>query len=201
VNIFCIENFFTVQDFWATCTCPEKQSCPELTVLKYFLSFRVFEQVALALEQSLSWTFSSGGEADPRDLPLLGQTSLPISKIDIAYYFSITELCRKLCHMEPVTYLEVIKTGAIRLPFNFSVNNFPPKLPKTLKFGRCKLQIWQMIPNKIISAPWNHEAAFNFSTKTTGQHIPALTDCITTTTPHAHDPSASLGQKDTIHLL
>ena len=37
---------------------------------------------------------------------------------------SITELCRNLCHREPVTHMEVIKTGAIRLPFNFSVIKF-----------------------------------------------------------------------------
>ena len=30
MNIHCIEKFFTVHDFWATCACPEKkQSCPE----------------------------------------------------------------------------------------------------------------------------------------------------------------------------
>jgi len=58
-----------------------------------------------------------------------------------------------------------------------------------------------MIPNKIIQATCNDEAAFNFSTNATGQHIPVLTDCITTTTPHAHIPFACLGQKDTIHLL
>ena len=28
-RIYCIEKFFTIQDFWETCTCPEKQSCPE----------------------------------------------------------------------------------------------------------------------------------------------------------------------------
>ena len=28
MNVRCIENFFTVQDFWATCACPEKQSLP-----------------------------------------------------------------------------------------------------------------------------------------------------------------------------
>jgi len=74
-------------------------------------------------------------------VPFLGQSSLPIS---------IIELCRKLCHREPVTHLEVINTEAIRLPFNFSVIKFLPKLPKTLKFGRHTLQLWQMIPNKIL---------------------------------------------------
>ena len=28
MNIDCIENFFTVQDFWETCACPEKQGLP-----------------------------------------------------------------------------------------------------------------------------------------------------------------------------
>jgi len=58
----------------------------------------------------------------------------------------------KRCHRdrEPVTLLEVIKTGAIRLPLNFSVTKFLPKLPKALKFGRHTLHLWQMIPNKIL---------------------------------------------------
>jgi len=74
-------------------------------------------------------------------VPLLGQASLPIS---------ITELCRKLCHRQPVTLLEAIETGAITLPFNFSVIKFLHILPKTLKFGRHTLQLSQMISNKII---------------------------------------------------
>jgi len=73
-NFQCIEYTFYIQDFWASCACPEKQSlpwnfslhwiylraschcpekqsCPEVTVLNiYFLSFRIFEQVALALK-------------------------------------------------------------------------------------------------------------------------------------------------------
>jgi len=35
--IHCIENIFTVQDFWATCTCHEKQSC-----LKNFTALNIF---------------------------------------------------------------------------------------------------------------------------------------------------------------
>jgi len=43
--------FFIIQDFWATCACPENRVCPESTVLNiYFLSFRIFEQLALALK-------------------------------------------------------------------------------------------------------------------------------------------------------
>jgi len=28
-NFHCIEIFFTIQDFWATCACPENRVCPE----------------------------------------------------------------------------------------------------------------------------------------------------------------------------
>ena len=78
----CIESTFYIQEFWATCTCPEKQSCPEFTVLSmplpsgflsnlhlswktegalkiftvlkmYFLSFRIFEQLALVLKNRM----------------------------------------------------------------------------------------------------------------------------------------------------
>jgi len=33
--IHCIENFFTVQDFWGTCACPEKQSVPWIRYIEY----------------------------------------------------------------------------------------------------------------------------------------------------------------------
>ena len=79
--------FFTIQDFWATCDFPEKQSlpwkfslfgvyfyirgsfeqlalamknrvCPEFTVLNiYFLSFRIFEQLCLTWKTELPWNF------------------------------------------------------------------------------------------------------------------------------------------------
>jgi len=105
--IHCIENIFTVQDFWATCACPEKQFplkfftvlniflttqnfwatlclpwktafalkiftvlktfyiqdfwatcvCPEFTVL-IFLSFRILNNLRLSWKTELSWTFS-----------------------------------------------------------------------------------------------------------------------------------------------
>ena len=43
--------FFIIQDFWATCAFPEKRSYLEFfTALKHFLSFRIFEQFALALK-------------------------------------------------------------------------------------------------------------------------------------------------------
>jgi len=41
------------------------------------------------------------------------------------------------------------QNGAIKLSLNFSVRKFLPKFPKTLKFGKNMLLLWQMIPNKI----------------------------------------------------
>jgi len=47
----CIEYTFCIQDFWAICACPENRVALEFfTVLQYFLSFRIFEQLALALK-------------------------------------------------------------------------------------------------------------------------------------------------------
>jgi len=60
-NIHCIENFFTVQDIWATCACPEKQILPWKFSLYwiYFLPFWIFEQLCACPEkQSLPWKFS-----------------------------------------------------------------------------------------------------------------------------------------------
>ena len=48
----CIEHVFSInQDFWATSACPEKQSCSEIfCCMKYTFTFRIFEQLALALK-------------------------------------------------------------------------------------------------------------------------------------------------------
>ena len=84
--IYCIENIFTVQDFWTTCACLQKQFSRKIfTVLNIFLTiqdflatlrlpwktefslkiftvfnilftFRIFEQLALALN-SLYWIY------------------------------------------------------------------------------------------------------------------------------------------------
>ena len=84
--IYCIENIFTVQDFWATCVCLQKQFSRKIfTVLNIFLTikdflatlrlpwktefalnfftvfnirftFRMFEHLALALN-SLHWIY------------------------------------------------------------------------------------------------------------------------------------------------
>jgi len=59
-SIYCIENIFTVQDFWATCTCIRKQSFPAKfsLCLIYFLPFKIFEQLCPYPEkQSLPWIF------------------------------------------------------------------------------------------------------------------------------------------------
>ena len=51
-------NVFIIQDFWATCACPENRVCPEFTVLNiYFLSSRIFKQLALALKNRAALKF------------------------------------------------------------------------------------------------------------------------------------------------
>jgi len=58
--INCIENIFTVQDFWATCACLEKQSFPWKFSLYwiYFLPFKIFEQLCACPENhSFPWIF------------------------------------------------------------------------------------------------------------------------------------------------
>ena len=60
----CIEYTCYIQDIWATFACPEKQSCLGIFhCIEIFLSFRVFEQLALALKTDLPWKFSSPGGA------------------------------------------------------------------------------------------------------------------------------------------
>ena len=54
----CVEYTFYIQDFWTTCACPEKQSVPWIHLLNaYFLSFRIFEQLALALKNRVGLKF------------------------------------------------------------------------------------------------------------------------------------------------
>ena len=50
-----LKYFFIIQDLWATCASPENKVCPEFTILNiYFLPFRIFEQLALALKNTSS---------------------------------------------------------------------------------------------------------------------------------------------------
>ena len=52
-------HIFIIQDFWATCACPENRIALKFfAALIYFLSFRIFEQLALALKTELPWNFS-----------------------------------------------------------------------------------------------------------------------------------------------
>ena len=53
VNIHCIENFFTVHDFWATCACPENFHC-----IEYAFTLRIFNNLRLPWKQSFPWNFS-----------------------------------------------------------------------------------------------------------------------------------------------
>jgi len=49
---------FYHSEFWTTCACPKKRAALNLfTALKYFLSFRIFEQHALALKTEFALKF------------------------------------------------------------------------------------------------------------------------------------------------
>ena len=55
MNIHCIETFFTVHDFWATCASLKKQLPWKFSLYWiYFLPFRIFEQLALALKKRVA---------------------------------------------------------------------------------------------------------------------------------------------------
>ena len=59
VNIHCIENFFTVPDFWATCVRPEKQSCPDIfhCILTCIFIIKDFWKLVLALKTEFPLKF------------------------------------------------------------------------------------------------------------------------------------------------
>ena len=58
----CIGNFFTVQDFWATCACPEKQSCPEIFhSIEIFFIIQDFWAGCICFENRVFPIFQAGG--------------------------------------------------------------------------------------------------------------------------------------------
>ena len=57
----CIEYSFYIQDFWATCAFPEKQSVPWIHCVEYiFFIIQNFEQPALALKTEFALKFFPG---------------------------------------------------------------------------------------------------------------------------------------------
>jgi len=60
VNIHCIENFFTVHDFWATCACPEKNivALKIFTVVNILFIFRIYINLRLPWKQRFPRNFS-----------------------------------------------------------------------------------------------------------------------------------------------
>jgi len=86
-SFHCIYIFFIIQDFWATCACPENRICPELTVLNiYFLSFRIFEQHALALKAEFALKFFKTGVAvAPPDPPTRSPMALRYSQAYVGF--------------------------------------------------------------------------------------------------------------------
>ena len=55
----CIENFFTVHDFWATCAYPQKQSLPWIQCIEYIFYIQDFlETCSCPEKQSVPWYFS-----------------------------------------------------------------------------------------------------------------------------------------------
>jgi len=59
VNIHCIQNFFTVHDFWETCACPEKSELPWNFSLYWIYFFHSgFLTTCACPENSFPWNFS-----------------------------------------------------------------------------------------------------------------------------------------------
>jgi len=113
--IHCIEYiFFIIQDFWATCACPENTSWPDIFhCIQIFLSVRIFEQLALALKTEfalnslywiyifyhsgflsnlrLPWNFSGrGGDRPPASYAYVGNSCLRWT----ACFNRVSRLCK-----------------------------------------------------------------------------------------------------------
>jgi len=74
----CIECTFYIHDFWATCACREKESVPWIHCVEcsiYLLSFRILEQLALALKIQFALKFFKSVELpSPRSRTPMGIT-------------------------------------------------------------------------------------------------------------------------------
>jgi len=59
VNIHCIEIFFAVHDFGATCASPEnnRAALKIFTVVNILFVFRIFEELVLALKNKVALEF------------------------------------------------------------------------------------------------------------------------------------------------
>ena len=67
LKIFAVLNTFVIiLEFWVTRACPEKKVTREfIIVLKYILSFRVFEQLLVTLTTEFALKFYKPGEGRP----------------------------------------------------------------------------------------------------------------------------------------
>jgi len=109
--IHCIENiFFIIQDFWATCACSEKQSCPEnFHCISIFLSFRIFEQLALAVKTCLEFT-------------VLNICFLSIRIFEqLALYLKIEGALNSLYWIWTYIFYHSVFLSNLRLPWKFSL--------------------------------------------------------------------------------
>ena len=94
----CIENFFTVQRFWTTCTCPEKQSFLWNFSLYWQYTFYLsgfLSNLRLPWKMYLPWNFSLNWIYFLQlgfliNLPLLWKTELPwnFSLLRNSFYYS-----------------------------------------------------------------------------------------------------------------
>ena len=133
----CIEYiFFIIQDFLATCACPEKTVALKIfTVMNiYFLSFKIFEQLALALKTELPWIFSLYWIYIFYDSGFLSNLHMPCKQSlpwihCIEYIFFIIQDVWTTCACP-----EFLKTGRAaafpdpppRRPMAMSLNETPP---------------------------------------------------------------------------
>ena len=109
--IHCIlYTFLNIQDFWATCAC---------TVLKYFLSFRIFEQLVLALNNRACPEFFHCIEyiffyhsRILNNLRLLWKTEIPLKFFTVLKYFLPFRIFEQLALALKTEFaLNIFKTG------------------------------------------------------------------------------------------
>jgi len=83
---------FIIQDFWATCACSEKQSCPEifLCVEIFFIIQDFWATLRLPWKQSLPWNFSSRGLPPSHRLVRLCRMVKKEDELQFLHHFSFT---------------------------------------------------------------------------------------------------------------
>ena len=129
---------FIIQDFWATCACPENRVCSGMFHCRllnmYFLSFRIVEQLALALKNRVALQIFTAFSTLVtfrifNNLRLPWKQSLPLKFSTVLDIFLPFRIFEQLCACPELSRC---------VEYTFTFRSFPPLPPFALKNRGCR---------------------------------------------------------------